>query len=239
MTASQQIIKCRCENYFWNYSGENYTCFIENQEIGSESPLKFDSSYTNGKSNYDVHRVFFKNCKISKIPKGIMKIFPNSKVLVIYNSKLKTIRRDDLKEYKNLEELCLDKNDIAFLPGDLLEDLNKLTAFSATYSKIELIEPNIFDKLTNLNCVDLKGNICIDKHFNSVKPNLQNATLDEIKTELQNIYPTWGDEVKNFKGEITSELLKLFKEKDSIKKDHEIMKKKLTAVANTILKNCK
>ncbi|KAG5678941.1 hypothetical protein PVAND_008560 [Polypedilum vanderplanki] len=221
----EQIVKFNFLYGIWNNT-RRYICQIENQEIGSESPLKFVGKHADGKTNYDVNLVFFEKCKISKIPKGIMKTFPNSKILVINNSKLKTIIRDDLKENKNLEELYLVKNNITFLPGDLLKDLNKLTAFSVTYSKIELIEPNIFDKLTNLNCVDLSGNICIDKRFNSVEPNLQNATLDEIKTELQNIYPTWGDEVKNFKGEITSEVLKTLKEKNSIKKQKTEVKNK-------------
>ncbi|KAG5670614.1 hypothetical protein PVAND_000863 [Polypedilum vanderplanki] len=229
----EQQVKCNFFKFKWHHIGEIYTCLIQHQEIGSQSSLKLVGVHSFNKNNEDVFGASFKNCKISNIPKGLMKIFPNLTCMAIYDSELKSISRDDLKEYKNLKCLLVNRNNIAYLPGDLFQDLKELEIFSAFDSKIELIEPNIFDNCHNLKHVSLTRNICINKHFNLGNPILHNATLEEIKIELQNIYPVWGEKVKIFNGEITSEILKLIKELEEKKesnKNIKILEQKLSEI---------
>ncbi|KAG5670636.1 hypothetical protein PVAND_000884 [Polypedilum vanderplanki] len=178
----QKLIGEFTKNFNWRCTRENYL-----------------SSH---KSNYIKSKHF----------ESLTKIFPNLKYLGIVNSNLKIVTRNDLKEFTNLEILFLRGNEITYLPGDLLQDLNDLEVFVVSDSKIEMIEPKIFDNCKKLKHIDLRGNFCIDKCFSSVYPDLQNATMEEIKEKLQKIYPLWGEKVKNFKGEITSETLKLIKE---------------------------
>ncbi|KAG5670635.1 hypothetical protein PVAND_000883 [Polypedilum vanderplanki] len=211
----QKLIGEFTKNFNWRCTRENYTYQVTNQTISNQNISKVKGSHKFGKTNKDVCGVLFQFCNIKEIPKGLTKIFPNLKYLGIVNSNLKIVTRNDLKEFTNLEILYLRGNEITYLPGDLLQDLNDLEVFVVSVSKIEMIEPNIFDNCKKLKHIDLRGNFCIDKCFSSVYPDLQNATMEEIKEKLQKIYPLWGEKVKNFKGEITSETLKLIKENSS------------------------
>ena len=55
----------------------------------------------------DVTTVWFNNCTITKIPKGLTKLYPMLESLVIHNSKITEIAKNDLIEYKNLKKLDL------------------------------------------------------------------------------------------------------------------------------------
>jgi Leucine-rich repeat (LRR) protein len=209
----EQKITCRYQNSNWTYSEKVYTCSVVDQSIDSQTTQILIGDHSDGKSNGDVLGINFKDCSISKFPRGLTKIFPNLKYFQIASSRLAHISRDCLKEFAKVTFLWLQQNQIAYLPGDLLEDLKDLEVFVAWDSKIELIEPNIFDKATKLKHVNLNGNICINKCFSSVDAKKKNnATLDEIKTELREKYPTWGENVKDLAFDaVNSDILKLLK----------------------------
>ncbi|KAG5670653.1 hypothetical protein PVAND_000901 [Polypedilum vanderplanki] len=174
-------------SYYFNtkyYNEEVYMCIVENQTIDKKSPLKF-VDFHGKENNNDVLAVSFRDCNISRIPQGLTKVFPNLKHLIIFNSGLSHVNRESLKEYCGLRSLSLSSNNILFIPGDLLEDMKDLEIFIVSNSKIQFIEPNIFDKLNNLKRVDLTRNMCINKRYDSLNPSLENATLEEIKKELK------------------------------------------------------
>jgi hypothetical protein len=213
----EQKITCSYENQNWAFDETIYTCCVYNQSLDSKTTQIFIGEHSNGKNNGDVLAIIIRNCSVSKFPRGLTKIFPNLKYLGIVSSGLAHISRDCLKEYAKVTCLCLYGNHITYLPGDLLEDLKDLEVFVACTSKIELIEPNIFEKATKLKHVHLKDNICIDKCFSSLYAEKNNATLDEIKTELREKYPTWGEKVKDLAFDaVNSDILKLLK-KASVK----------------------
>jgi hypothetical protein len=216
----EQKITCRYQNMNWTYGETVYTCCVLNQSIDSQTTQIFIEDHSDGKSNDDVLAIDFDGCSISKFPRGLTKIFPNLKYLGITSSTLAHISRDCLKEHAKVTHLWLDENQITYLPGDLLVDLKDLEVFVACTSKIELIEPNIFDKAPKLKHVDLEDNICIDTCFSSFDAEKNDATLDEIKAELQEKYPTWGDKVKDLAFDaVNLDILKLLKkasEQDAI-----------------------
>ncbi|KAL7013149.1 hypothetical protein ACKWTF_015220 [Chironomus riparius] len=80
-----------------------FTCIVVDQIIPEDQELKFIGQHKDGKSNDDVIFVKFNSCTVTKVPQGLTKIFPNMIVLMITNSKLKNISKDDLIEYKNLK----------------------------------------------------------------------------------------------------------------------------------------
>jgi len=86
--------------------------------------------------------VQFMNCSMTRIPKGLTRIFPSMKVLDIYDSKLKIIEKDDLNEYKHLERFHSEKNEHKFLPGDLFEGFKNLLWISFYGSHLNVVESN-------------------------------------------------------------------------------------------------
>jgi Leucine-rich repeat (LRR) protein len=213
----EQKVNCSYQNNEWIFAEKVYTCNVVDQSIDSHLSQIFIGDHLYFKNNGDVLAINFEGCSISKFPRGLTKFFPNLKYLGIGSSRLDHISRDCLKEYAKVTYLWLYENHITYLPGDLLEDLKDLEILVARSSKIELIEPNIFDKATKLKHVDLRFNICINKCFSSVNAEKNDATMDEIKTELREKYPTWGEKVKDLAFDaVNLDILKLLK-KASVK----------------------
>lgn len=140
--------------------------------------------HQDGYSNKDVAYVCFTNCKITKVPQGLMKIFPKLEILYIESSQLKKITKDDLAEYRNLREFFCTRNEVEFLPGDLFEGFKNLERICFMRNRLKLIEPNILDGLERLKAVSFilnpKYNIC----YSTIPLVYSNASLEEIKEEL-------------------------------------------------------
>jgi len=182
-------IQCSFETI--KFFNENiFNCIIKDQQIPENQDVKIIGQYQVGTThNEDVHCVQFERCKITKIPQGLTKIFPNLTVLNIEKSKLKKIAKDDLIEYKNLKKFRCGNNEIEFLPGDLFEGFENLELISFYKNKLKVIEPNILDGLNKLKCVSFQDNLNYGKFF-SIYPNHgSNATLEEVKFELFEKYP--------------------------------------------------
>lgn len=124
-------------------------CSVLNQGIKFNSKLKFVGSHMYGKSNNDVTSLYFIECRMTKIPQKLTETFPNLKKLVIFKSKLRTIKREDLKEYEKLEKIifCEDADQLELLFGYISDpefygahtNIEKLQAFiDINYSIDEL-----------------------------------------------------------------------------------------------------
>jgi hypothetical protein len=87
--------------------------------------------------------------------------------LEIRDCGLKTICREDLKEFTNIEQLFLGHNELTTLPDDLLEDMTKLTAISFYNNKIEKMSSNLLKPIRNnkLTSVDFRKNTKIDAYY--------------------------------------------------------------------------
>ncbi|XP_070491822.1 uncharacterized protein [Chironomus tepperi] len=170
-------------------NGENYySCYIHNQNISSDGDIQIRGNHSYQFTDDHVHNVWISNCTITKIPKGITKIFPNMKVFEIRNSKLDKIEKNDLVEYRSLEKFCCIENPITYLPGDLFEGFGNLEWIEFWGNNLQIIEPNILDGLTKLKYVEFSR----DHHAKrfSMYPRLSsNASLEEIKNELVRKYP--------------------------------------------------
>jgi Leucine-rich repeat (LRR) protein len=162
-----------------------YSCTFLNQKLDDE--LIFED-HVFGKSDEDVEALFFTFCEFSYVPQGFSNFFPNLKLLSIFDTKIKGICRNDLKEYKKLQYLFMMKTDIKHIPVDLFADNPGLIRISFNGSQIKTIEPNAFDQLQHLKLLDLRDNPCIDMCFNSNEEqgNEQNmsVSLNRIKMEI-------------------------------------------------------
>lgn len=89
------------------------------------------------------------------IPTGIMRKFTNLKVLVIYETGLLSVTKDNLREFgSSLEKLSLSKNKLIFIDADLFVFNPNLKDIWITNNPIRHIEPGFFANLKNLEYVN-------------------------------------------------------------------------------------
>jgi hypothetical protein len=199
-----------------------YTCDFKNQNIPENVQIKPKGSHKFNQSrvqltNENVIAVIFDKCTVTKVPKGLTRIFPNMKIFSIYNSNLKVVTKSDLAEYKNIERIGFCDNQIEYLPGDLFEGFTNLEIIRFYENKLNLIEPNILDGLENLKAAMFTGNSLYTKMFSKESGYQSNATLEEVKDELfVRFYKNHGKVV---------DLLKFEAENGKLKKKIENMNK--------------
>jgi len=197
-------------------AGNEYQCQISNQLIpdviseivgkheSSYSPMSYFDSMSDYDSNEDVKEVKFFKCELSRLPQGLTKIFPNMKNLVISDSSLKTVTKDDLAEYSKLKKICFNKTKIEFLPGNLFEDFKHLEEIRFSENPIKIIDPTILEGLKKLQAVDFRNEI-----YHSYYERTYNGTgLRNVKEELRQVFCK-GHHVKNilrkeYEGEVPS-----------------------------------
>lgn len=183
----KQKVICSYAESVWMIHGKVYFCRIDSKFISEHSELEFIGTHLDGRKNENVDGVTFEDCKITKVPQGLTKIFPNLKFLSVFNSKLKTVEYEDLKEYSAVREFEFGSNEIEYLPGDLFTGMRNLELISFNDNKIQIIEPNLLDGLHKLKFVSFAKNRCIDLLYHC-DDNYKNATLEEIKREFYVTY---------------------------------------------------
>ncbi|XP_070504578.1 protein roadkill-like [Chironomus tepperi] len=180
-------MKVECSYYDDTYYGNKkvYVCRFYKQTIPENTTIIPDGTHKSAsRGNEHVDCALFADCKLTKVPQGLTRIFPNLKVLYIQYSGLTTITKSDLAEYKNLERIYINLTSIKFLPGDLFDGFKNLEAIGFNDNKLELIEPNILDGLDNLKHVNFEDNPNYTKCYSQFKDCSPNATLEEVKDEL-------------------------------------------------------
>ncbi|KAL7013172.1 hypothetical protein ACKWTF_015232 [Chironomus riparius] len=141
------------------YVNVGYACVVDSQQIPENVELRFIGVHEDGKTDDDIIEIWFKDCKIPKIPQGLTKIFPNLEILKIRSSNLKSISKAELVEYKNCKVIDFYYNKIDFLPGDLFEDFRNLESVIFEGNTLSSVEPNILDSLEKLKIANLNGDV--------------------------------------------------------------------------------
>jgi len=142
----------------YDTDNNNYRCYVYRHQIPADVELKFVENHKEGKTDNDVKCICFHYCKMTKIPQGLTRKFPNLEILQIYaSSGLKNISKSDLIEYNNLKEINICGTNIKFLPGDLFEGFENLERIFLHNNNLKVVEPNILDGLENLKNIDLSG----------------------------------------------------------------------------------
>ncbi|KAL7012764.1 hypothetical protein ACKWTF_015030 [Chironomus riparius] len=176
-----------------------YRCLITNREIPLNKELNLIGRHEGNKTNDNVTHLEFSNCRIRKIPQKLTKIFPNLKVLRIINSELRKICKADLAEYKNIERLIFDFNEIEFLPGNLFEDFQNLELISFRGNELKIIEPNILDSLDGLQHVNFAENPNYSKCHSILSCKDSNAEIEDVKVQIiEKFFILKSEIVQNF-----------------------------------------
>ncbi|KAG5670670.1 hypothetical protein PVAND_000918 [Polypedilum vanderplanki] len=178
-------IQCEFEVLNWKLSYFTYTCCIQNKIIDENEKIeRIYGVHLNKKTYQDVILVYFNDCKISKVPQGLTTIFPNMQGIVINNSNLTYIEREDLKEYNKLKMLYIENNKIQIFSENLLVDMKLLELFSMRGNKISYIEPDFLDGLDKLKYANFKDCGYINLVYDSIDPHMSDVSLQELKKLL-------------------------------------------------------
>ncbi|XP_070493071.1 uncharacterized protein [Chironomus tepperi] len=193
-------VECTFSDCDWPFTTTKYyRCCIEKYQIPDDIELIINGKHKLRKTLNDVTYVKFYDCTITKLPTGIIKIFPNLKILEINSSKLQKITKNDLTEYKNLEKFVCWGNEVEFLPGDLFEGFKSLDSISFYGNRLWIIEPNIFDNLDSLKRIQLEHNPNYDILYSAYSKEKVSTTLGEVKNILvDKFFASDPKVIKNF-----------------------------------------
>lgn len=99
-------------------------------------------------------------CRV--IPTGITNHFRNLTILIIAHTGLKTVTKDDLKVFKYLKGVFLDRNELEVLEDDLFVHNLKVEEINFSENLLKHIGHNILKPLKNLTRADFYRNPCIN-----------------------------------------------------------------------------
>jgi len=117
-------------------------------------------------------------------PTGIELIFKKLTRVTIGFSQLKRITQADLKPFTELKGLWILSNEIEILEKNLFKLNTKLTAISFSKNKLQYIDSEVFEPLTNLMIASFYGNPCIN--FDATDPTEMQELKNEIAQSCQN-----------------------------------------------------
>lgn len=181
-------LNCEYYQFFGPPEGRHYTCLVT--EVSIEKPKahidKVRGEHRGESTNKDVKSVHFTGLA-AYIPGGLSAIFENLAFLTFYRCGLKSICRNDLKEYENLVGLFCDSNNLKSLPDDLFEGMTKLKMITFRDNYLEQISVKLFDPIlkNGLTRVDFRNNRKINAVFGFREGN--GITMDELITEVKKV----------------------------------------------------
>lgn len=177
---------CTFVNYDWwpNTCSEFYTCKVTEQRIVSRDISKFIGQHAVEKADDDVIAVRFDNCKMSFVPQGIVSIFKNMKILLIYGADITKLTKEDFREFTQITQLWFSNSFIEYLPGNLFEYMPKLEMIEFSNCNISFIDPHILNCLANLKVVKLKNNRHINVIHDSISGIKDSISLMDLKRKL-------------------------------------------------------
>ena len=158
-------LQCNFRQWNWGYERDLYTCFV-NKSILIEKRVEIfdiDGKHVENKTNNDVRAIYFSSgSNVEFLPKGLPGIFPNLRAMMLRQTGLKEITRDDLVGFENLRALIIQDNPLSSLHDDLFKGMKKLVGISFRNNKInqvssKLLQPNLSNGLTIVSFLENPG----------------------------------------------------------------------------------
>lgn len=164
------------------FAEEIYNCAliqVFNEETAEVFEVMGYHSY--GKKNADVVGLSLSVHVLSTFPSGIDNFFPNLKYFWWNKGKLKSISSQNLKQFRKLEELSLERNQLKTLESDLFKHNPNLQYLYLKWNPIKSIGENLLIGLKQLRVADFTNNECLSYIA------LQRSELEELKRRI------WSD----------------------------------------------
>jgi Leucine-rich repeat (LRR) protein len=177
-----------CE--FSDFNSNEYWCIVNQATVTGRCEIKqLKGDHQPKKSDGDVHVLKFENTTVYYLPGELYKRFSNLKMLIVLGCQLKEITSEDLFGLDNLEELCIDNNNLKSLPDDLFINNKKLTIITFDGNKIETMSSGILDNFSQdqLRYVSLRNN---DNNEAMYRPGSGKGlkSLQELKTVIDKTF---------------------------------------------------
>jgi Leucine-rich repeat (LRR) protein len=152
---------------FETIDGE-YTCTLENFENTFERSQKITVTgiHLNGKSNFVVQKLVIENQIMKFIPKDISTHLPNLNMIVIKDSQLSMIQKDDLPPVLN--KLYINGNEIVEIEQRSFDGLLNLEIIDLSNNKLTKLPSGAFKDLINLKTLVLNDNLIKKLNLESI-----------------------------------------------------------------------
>jgi hypothetical protein len=168
----------------WYATGKLYWCDAKVIQHGNKRAVTFVSgTHASGKTNDQVLGMWIRDQSVDFIPRDITKHFKNIHSIAIGRTKLKSITKEDLRQFPSLRLLHLESNPIEVLDGDLLTFIPKVERVNIFHSKITYVGSDLFSNSKSLNYVSLAGNTCINE--DATTP----SAIEDLKRKLVCVCP--------------------------------------------------
>jgi Leucine-rich repeat (LRR) protein len=152
-------------------------CNVINLKITDRGAVMSPSLYDD---NDEIEGLNIEYQIVRYIPKFTVKLAKRLKLLRIDRCGLKRVRKEDLKQFPQLERLTLGRNDLEWLEGDLFAFNPNLEVVSLHDSKkLKYIGENLLDSLPKLEAAIFGNSGCIDIVA------FEADTLEKLKSDLK------------------------------------------------------
>lgn len=173
-----------------------YACYITSIDYSSNSThiLSYGGTHWTGRSNLDVESISARHyicpeLNLQSIPKGVLSIFPNLKVISFNNCSINFLNGDELKEYPNLVIYEHYSTNITRIPGNFFSFTpNLLSVTFRSNKQLKHVGVGLLDGLIYLKSVTFYANGCIDK--NTVNGSQILDLSQELKVKCPDIVMT-------------------------------------------------
>lgn len=220
-TAEQVVKASFYMNNWWpgsnQYPGSiQYTCQISNENPSMPKVIKeVEGNHMSTNTNEDVKGIRFDSCKMTFVPRGLTSLFPNLQILLIYNSDIKKLKKNDFEGFGQLKQLWLSGLQLEYLPGNLLHNMPNLEIVSVQSCNVKYIDADILDNLPNLKVAKFNLNLAINAFYDFVSSKkIGGITLKELKQKIKEIGPPSGYDVSEYTETTVENQIKCSKRKN-------------------------
>lgn len=168
---SEMEVNCK-----FDYSGSHYWCYVDSISITQRNiEIKaFKGEHGCDQNNNNVVAILFNNkSNVEFFPKGLLHSFPHLTRLTLFECGLKSICREDLEDFHNLELLHVPYNQLTTLHSDLFIDKPKLQDISFLNNDLEFVSSHLFTPIikNGLISVNFENNRKISAYYSSNSSN--------------------------------------------------------------------
>lgn len=178
-------ITCAYQKTSWVYIGDHYQCevIVIRVDEPNEVVQAINGTHMAGMTADDVRSIYITDKILRFFPKGFDTFFKNIESIQIYNSKLRSITKEDLRPFPRLKDIYLQMNRISVLGADLFHFNPELRRMFFDFNRIRVISSDIFDPIDDLDSFHFTGNICTSKNGQGQKE--MNEFISEIVKDCQ------------------------------------------------------
>lgn len=175
--AQENILNCEYSK------SSQYDCLINDANLKGN----ITKIIGNQISNFEVESLVIQKSNMEKIPQNLAEFFPNLVKLNITKTNLKSIDKEDLKNFPKLEILTLNFTQIHKLPEKLFEFTPNVKEVNIENSLIEFVNFHTFDGLKNLKTIKFNNSCAV---LESKSRKIQNSIVEIISkcTEVDKFF---------------------------------------------------